>query len=270
MHCRKTIRTESRQVGSGGPSPPNAACWAGGRKILHQQKALISADVGIVFHVGDHVLLRQGCRTIAAIVKEVYPDTDATYYLVTDEDGRDVQTETRFLQIVDANANKKSIGKVVTSHPPTLTVPQSTDSDSAKLNDILEAFQKTLVIMDQKEAKHKRELAQMHAKLNTLQPPVNPPRIIPDRTAVTTTQVVTGAPVFFFAVARGRRPESVGVHEFAIAQQEISGYPDAVWKRVPSIEEGWAFIVDYQEQKMLEVAANATPAHQDSGVTATK
>jgi hypothetical protein len=61
-------------------------------------------------------------------------------------------------------------------------------------------------------------------------------------------------PVYWYAIAKGGSgPNDVGVFTFAEAREKLTGVEGPVWRRVSTEQEGWDFIVDYQEQQLLTV-----------------
>ena len=56
-----------------------------------------------------------------------------------------------------------------------------------------------------------------------------------------------------YVVAVGRRPDSIGVHDFKRSEKEVVGFPGAIWKRVRSQEEAINFITDHQEEQLLKI-----------------
>lgn len=66
-----------------------------------------------------------------------------------------------------------------------------------------------------------------------------------------------------YDVALGRRPLSVGVHTFTRVETEVKGFPGAIWRRVASVEKGWEFIANYQEQQLLAMPTIPDPPRPD-------
>ncbi len=48
-----------------------------------------------------------------------------------------------------------------------------------------------------------------------------------------------------------------------MAEAEVKGIPGAVWRRAASMEKGWEFIADYQEQQLLAPPIIPDPVNTD-------
>jgi len=110
----------------------------------------------------------------------------------------------------------------------------------------MESLQLTIQMMQQKEAEHKAELNKVYAAVQSIQQGAS--------NATTTKRIKDTPPVYWYAIAKGGSgPNDVGVFTFAEAREKLTGVEGPVWRRVSTEQEGWDFIVDYQEQQLLTV-----------------
>jgi hypothetical protein len=123
--------------------------------------------------------------------------------------------------------------------PPPQTEPN-------QVAELMKTFQETLVTMQRKEDAQRREMERLQAMVTAIQQPAQQ-----DGNTPKTTSSSLPPSNILYDVALGRGPESVSVHTFTTAETEVKGFPGAVWCRVASVEEGWEFIANYQEQQLL-------------------
>lgn len=203
-----------------------------------------------LFQTGDQVLYIRGRSTQEAVVQEVYPDTEGAYYLLMTEDGTEIQAEGRFLLPMDeAKPRGKSHTNLnnLVSQPKTAE-PMAAGTETNQMVDLMRSFQDTLLEMQRREDAQRMEMERLQNMVKAIQQPALP--IV--NTLSTTLPPTHNPPVpILYAVALGHRPESVGVHDFTTAEAEIKGVPEAVWRRVTTVKEGWEFIADHQEKQLL-------------------
>ena len=200
--------------------------------VVFKQHELQKRSPKVAYHIGDSVCFRYGRSEARAVVQEVYPDIDGTFYLLVEDNRREIQVdESRIIGKVEKSGTSGS-GKG----------PGATDDNLAT---IMAKLQETMHLMELKDTAHREEMGKMQAAVQAIARGGEP------RWTHRETRV-RQKPEIWFAIAKGGgQTGDVGVFGFAEAQRRLEGATNPVWRRVQSEAEGWAYIAEYQEQQLL-------------------
>mmetsp|Transcript_15717 Transcript_15717/g.22434 ORF Transcript_15717/g.22434 Transcript_15717/m.22434 type:complete len:351 (+) Transcript_15717:209-1261(+) len=210
--------------------PPGGACIALGKQLLEEAKSAPSLnevteevvrkqfclqrhEANEAYDVGSWVKFTHGRIVKSAVVQEVYFDPAGNYYLLKDEDGREIQTEGRFiLSVTKAVEPERVIERDSTTY-------------------LMATLRQTIQLMQQKEVDHRAELKKVYAAVQSIQTGATDELNKPPKAQ---------APAFWYAISKGGPGvNDTGVFTFAEARQKLAGVTDGVWRRrVSSDQEG--------------------------------
>ena len=208
--------------------------------VIQQQRSVQKElDQRARIQVGDLVEFKRGRIARQGTIQEVYPDPLGAYYLLIDDKGTEVQVEETMIT--------RTIRPAAAGQRSGIEVKARTEAGEEARSDpvmaMMDTLQQTLKLMQQKDAQHQSELAQVKLALQTLNSGATKAAAPQSEPSETRSSV-------WFAIAKG---DNVGVYSFAEAKEKLHGLERSAWQRVQSVAEGWEFIASFQEQELLSV-----------------